>query len=53
MTGNKVEYHSIPFKSITHFSIETAGTFELDAELKIWIVGTARHFRRRVVDKAV
>ena len=37
VTGNKVEYHSIPYKSISHFSIETAGTFDLDAELKIWI----------------
>lgn len=36
-TGSKVEYHSIPYKSISHFSIETAGTFDLDAELKIWI----------------
>ncbi len=36
-TGSKVEYHSVPYKSITHFSIETAGTFDLDAELKIWI----------------
>lgn len=40
LTGSKVEYHSIPYKSITHFSIETAGTFDLDAELKIWISGT-------------
>ena len=40
MTGKKTEYHSIPYKSITHFSIETAGTFDLDAELKIWISGT-------------
>ena len=37
ITGNKVQYHSIPYKSITHFSIETAGTFDLDAELKIYI----------------
>ena len=37
ITGSKTEYHSIPYKSITHFSIETAGTFDLDAELKIWI----------------
>ena len=37
LTGSKVEYHSIPYKSITHFSVETAGTFDLDAELKIWI----------------
>ncbi len=39
ITGNKVEYHSIPYRSITHFSIETAGHFDLDAELKIWISG--------------
>ena len=39
MTGSKVEYHSIPYRSITHFSIETGGHFDLDAELKIWISG--------------
>ncbi|MFD0771809.1 PH domain-containing protein [Bacillus sp. CGMCC 1.60114] len=37
MTGKKTEYHSIPYKSITQFSIETAGHFDLDAELKIWV----------------
>ena len=41
VTGKKTEYHSIPYKSITHFSIETSGHFDLDAELKIWISGTA------------
>lgn len=41
MTGKKIEYHSIPYKSITHFSIETAGNFDLDAELKIFISSTA------------
>lgn len=41
LTGKKVEYHSIPYKSITHFSIETAGHFDLDAELKIWLSGNA------------
>nr|WP_315235274.1 PH domain-containing protein [uncultured Albidiferax sp.] len=40
LTGSKMEYHSIPYRSITHFSIETGGTFDLDAELKIWITGT-------------
>ena len=39
MTGSKSEYHSIPYKSITHFSVETGGAFDLDAELKIWISG--------------
>ncbi len=36
-TGNEVEYHSLPYRSITHFSVETAGHFDLDAELKIRI----------------
>ena len=37
VTGKKTEYHSIPYKSITQYSIETAGHFDLDAELKIWV----------------
>lgn len=37
LTGSKVEYKSVPYKSISRFSVETAGTFDLDAELKIWI----------------
>ncbi len=36
-TGKKTEYLSIPYKSISRFSVETAGTFDLEAELKIWI----------------
>lgn len=47
MTGNKTEYHSLPYRSITHFSIETAGSFELDAELKIWISGTATPVQKK------
>lgn len=39
VTGRKVQYHSIPYRSITHFSVETAGTFDLDAELTIWLAG--------------
>ena len=37
ITGSKIEYRSMPYKHISRFSLETAGTFELDAELKIWI----------------
>jgi len=37
ITGSKTEYKSISYKSISRFSIETAGTFDLEAELKIWI----------------
>ncbi|MBA3419339.1 MAG: PH domain-containing protein [Geodermatophilaceae bacterium] len=41
MTGKKIEYHSVPYKSITHFAVETAGNFDLDAELKIWLSGSS------------
>lgn len=37
LSGRKVSYHSIPYRSITHFAVETAGTFDMDAELIIWV----------------
>lgn len=37
LRGSKIEYKSMPYKNISRFSLETAGTFDLDAELKIWI----------------
>ena len=40
LTGKKIEYQSIPYRNIARFSIETAGSFDLDAELKIWVSGT-------------
>ncbi|MGF7034360.1 hypothetical protein J2T17_005310 [Paenibacillus mucilaginosus] len=47
VTGRKIEYLSVPYRSITRFSIETAGTFDLDAELKIWVSGTAEPVRKQ------
>lgn len=44
VTGSKREYHSIPYKSVTHFSVETAGTLDDDCEMKIWISGTPDPF---------
>lgn len=37
LTGSKVAYLTLPYKSISRYSLESAGTFDLDAELKIWI----------------
>ena len=51
LTGSKIDYHSIPYRSITHFSIETGGTLDLDAELKIWISGTAMPVQKRFSKK--
>ncbi len=41
LTGKKVEYKSVVYKSITRFSVETAGSFDLEAELKIWVSSEA------------
>jgi hypothetical protein len=40
MTGRKTEYHSVPYRAVTHFSVESAGHFDMEAELKIWISGS-------------
>lgn len=37
VTGSKVEMLTIPYSKITKFSKESAGHFDLDSELKIWI----------------
>lgn len=47
MSGKKVEYQSLPYRNITHFSIETAGTFDLDAEMRIWVMGSPDPFRKQ------
>lgn len=47
LTGSKVAYRSIPYKSIVHFGIETGGTFDLDAELTIWVSGAAEPIRKQ------
>ena len=47
MTGSKIEYHSIPYRAVTHFSVETAGHLDLDAELRIWISGRAEPFAQQ------
>ena len=51
VTGKKIEYKSLPYKSISRFSVETSGHFDLDAELKIWISSSELpaeilHFRK-------
>ena len=35
VTGKKREYTCVPYKSIDYFTKETAGHFDLDAEIKI------------------
>ncbi len=37
VTGKKTAYTSIPYRAITSFAVETAGHFDLESELKIWV----------------
>lgn len=39
ITGSKVDYTSIPYNRIQYFSVETAGTIDLDSELSISLAG--------------
>lgn len=41
MTGKKTTYQSLPYGSISRFTVETSGHFDLDAELKIFISSAA------------
>ena len=42
MTGKKRDFTSLPYSKIQAFSIETAGTFDLDAELDLWYSGLGK-----------
>lgn len=42
ITGKKIEFASLPLKAITGFTIENSGTFDLDAELKVYGSGWNR-----------
>jgi hypothetical protein len=53
LTGSKTEYVSVAYKSISRFSVETAGTFDLDAELKIWISSEPLPSIRKKFNKSV
>lgn len=37
VTGRRTEYMSIPYKSIVKFSVETAGHFDIDADVTLWL----------------
>ncbi len=53
LTGSKIEYKSISYKSISRFSIETSGTFDLDAELKIWVSSELQPSIKKQFNKSV
>lgn len=46
LNGAKVEYTSIPYRSITRFSVGARGSLDPEAELRIWIAGEAEPIER-------
>ncbi|ROU09135.1 PH domain-containing protein [Lysobacter enzymogenes] len=48
VTGRKTEFLSLPYRSIVMFSLETAGHFDLEAELRLWVSGQPNPIARRL-----
>ncbi|HBJ1649779.1 MULTISPECIES: PH domain-containing protein [Clostridium] len=42
ITGAKKDYTSLPYSKIQAYSIETAGTFDLDSELEMYFSGLGK-----------
>jgi hypothetical protein len=42
ITGKKRDYTSLPLSKIQAWSVETAGTFDLDSELELWFSGLGK-----------
>ena len=42
VTGKKKDFSSLPYKRIQAFSVETAGTIDLDSELVLWFSGLGK-----------
>ncbi len=42
ITGKKKDFTSLPYAKVSVFSIETAGTFDLESELELYYSGVGR-----------
>lgn len=42
VTGKKIDYTSLPYSKIQAYSVETAGTLDLDSELELWFSGLGK-----------
>ncbi|MDF2722509.1 MAG: cytoplasmic protein [Paenibacillus sp.] len=42
ITGKKKDFTSLPYSKIQAYSVETAGTFDLDSELELWFSGLGK-----------
>ena len=51
VTGKKVEYHSYPYRSILHFSVQTEGHLFAEARMQIWVDGVKDPIEKEFNDK--
>lgn len=42
ISGKKKDFTTLPYSKIQVFSVETAGTFDLDSELTLWFSGLGK-----------
>ncbi len=42
LTGTKKDFTSLPYSKINAYSVETAGTIDLDSELEMWFSGLGK-----------
>ena len=42
LTGKKKDYTSMPYSKVSAFSVETAGTFDIDSELELYFSGVGK-----------
>lgn len=42
ITGRKKDYTSLPYSKVVVFSVETAGSFDLDSELEMYFSGLGK-----------
>ena len=42
LTGKKKDFSSIPYSKVNAFSVETAGTFDMDSELELYLSGLGK-----------
>ncbi|MEU6743639.1 PH domain-containing protein [Streptosporangium sandarakinum] len=42
LTGKKRDFSSLPYAKVQAWSVETAGTLDLDAELELWFSGLGK-----------
>ncbi len=42
ISGKKKDFSSLPYSKVQAFSLETAGTFDLDSEMELWFSGLGK-----------